>query len=137
MDSPSANGSDTLKNGQSARLSRSPLPQQTATATPDQKLKIEPMEEKIGGDIVVKQEPGQPPKLARSASQKIVPRAPRLFSHLPDSTEEALKGFEKIEACSYANKYMGYTEHAMECDCAEEWGKCCFFFYLLRSFLYS
>ncbi|KAJ5263800.1 Histone-lysine N-methyltransferase H3 lysine-36 specific [Penicillium angulare] len=121
MDSPSANGSDTLKNGQPARLSRSPLPRQSATATPDLKPKMEDTEKKVGGDVVVKQEPGQPPRLSRSASQKVVPRAPRLFSHLPDSTQEALRGFEKIEQCSYANKYMGFTEHAMECDCAEEW----------------
>ncbi|KAJ5080969.1 Histone-lysine N-methyltransferase H3 lysine-36 specific [Penicillium angulare] len=121
MDSPSANGSDTLKSDKPARLSRSPLPRQSATATPDLKPKMEDTEEKVGGDIVVKQEPGQPPRLSRSASQKVVPRAPRLFSHLPDSTEEALRGFEKIEQCSYANKYMGFTEHAMECDCAEEW----------------
>ncbi|KAI9374517.1 hypothetical protein BJX61DRAFT_540761 [Aspergillus egyptiacus] len=77
--------------------------------------------EKVGGDISVKLEPGQPPKLARSSSQKVVPRPPQLFSHLPDMTQEAQKTFEVIEACQYANKYMGYTEHAMECDCAEEW----------------
>ncbi|KAJ5466709.1 Histone-lysine N-methyltransferaseH3 lysine-36 specific [Penicillium diatomitis] len=77
--------------------------------------------ETVGGDIVVKEQPGQPPKLARSSSQKVVPRPPRLFSHLPDSTKDALATFEQIEACWYANKNMGYTEHAMECDCAEEW----------------
>ncbi|KAL3431146.1 hypothetical protein BDV09DRAFT_176919 [Aspergillus tetrazonus] len=77
--------------------------------------------EKVGGGISVKMEPGQPPKLARSSSQKVVPRPPQLFLDLPDSTEEAQKTFEVIETCQYANKYMGYTEHAMECDCAEEW----------------
>ncbi|KAL2824008.1 hypothetical protein BDW59DRAFT_148048 [Aspergillus cavernicola] len=77
--------------------------------------------EKVGGDISVKLEPGQPPKLARSSSQKVIPRPPQLFSHLPDSTQEAQKMFEVIEKCQYANKYMGFTEHAMECDCAEEW----------------
>lgn len=80
-------------------------------------------EEKIGGDITIKLEPGQPPKLARSSSQKVVARPPQLFLDLPDCTAEAISTFEVLENCNYANKYMGYTEHAMECDCAEEWGK--------------
>ncbi|KAH2207151.1 histone methyltransferase set2 [Aspergillus fumigatus] len=78
-------------------------------------------EEKVGGDITVKMEPGQPPKLSRSSSQKVVAQPPQLFLHLPDSTAEAQSTFEVMETCTYANKYMGYTEHAMECDCAEEW----------------
>lgn len=88
------------------------------------------VEEKVGGDIIVKLEPGQPPKLTRSSSQKVVPRPPQLFAHLPDSTAEAQATFDLMDACTYANKYMGYTEHAMECDCAEEWGK-----FLLRYLL--
>lgn len=80
-------------------------------------------QETVGGDILVKEEPGQPPKLSRSSSQKVTSRPPQLFDHLPDSTQDALATFEQIDACWYANKYMGYTEHAMECDCAEEWGK--------------
>ncbi|KAL1853832.1 histone methyltransferase set2 [Paecilomyces lecythidis] len=78
------------------------------------------VEEKVGGDITVKMEPGQPPKLSRSASQKIT-RPPQLFNHLPDSTADAQATFQMMEECTYANKYMGYTEHAMDCDCAEEW----------------
>ncbi|KAL4805981.1 hypothetical protein BDV18DRAFT_140258 [Aspergillus unguis] len=78
-------------------------------------------QETVGGDISVKLEPGQPPKLTRSSSQKVVPRPPQLFLDLPDSTKEAKQTFEVIENCQYANKYMGYTEHAMECDCPEEW----------------
>lgn len=81
------------------------------------------LEEKVGGDITVKIEPGQPPKLARSSSQKVVAHPPRLFLDLPDCTAEAKSTFEILESCNYANKYMGYTEHAMECDCVEEWGK--------------
>ncbi|RDW61887.1 SET and WW domain protein [Aspergillus mulundensis] len=77
--------------------------------------------ERVGGGISVKLEPGQPPKLARSSSQKVVSRPLQLFLNLPDSTKEAQNTFEVIESCQYANKYMGYTEHAMECDCAEEW----------------
>lgn len=119
MDSPSVNG-HALKNGRSS-TSRSPFP---TTSDPDAMVKKEePAEEKIGGDIVVKQEPGQPPKIARSASQKVVPRPPQLFAHLPDSTNDALATFEQIPECIYANKNMGYTEHAMDCDCDEEWGK--------------
>lgn len=87
--------------------------------------------ERVGGGIVVKLEPGEPPKLTRSSSQKVVPRPPQLFSDLPDYTKEAQKTFEIIENCQYANKYMGYTEHAMECDCAEEWGETIFFFHYL------
>lgn len=91
------------------------------------------VEEKVGGDIVVKQEPGQPPKLSRSSSQKIVSRPPQLFSHLPDSTDDAKATFTQIEECWYANKYMGITEHAMECECAEEWGKFLYSFDSLSS----
>ncbi|KAJ5728055.1 hypothetical protein N7493_004385 [Penicillium malachiteum] len=118
MDSPSI-GPDVLKNGHSTRSSRSPLPQQT-TPIPELKGKND-AEDKLAGDILVKQEPGQPPKLSRSASQKVARKPPQLFSDLPDSTEDALKEFDQIDSCWYANKYMGYTEHAMECDCAEEW----------------
>lgn len=80
-------------------------------------------EQKIGGEITVKLEPGKPPKLSRTASRKMVSRPPPLFNHLPDSSEEACKTFEVIEDCVYSNKYMGYTEHSMDCDCVEEWGK--------------
>lgn len=77
----------------------------------------------IGADITLKQEPGKPPKLARSSSQKVIARPPQLFSHLPDSVNEARQTFEVINDCIYGSKYMGHTEHAMECDCSEEWGK--------------
>jgi [histone H3]-lysine36 N-trimethyltransferase len=81
------------------------------------------MTSSIGGDITFKQEPGKPPKLARSSSQKVVARPPQLFNHLPDSVNEACQTFEVIQGCIYGSKYMGHTEHAMECDCSEEWGK--------------
>jgi histone-lysine N-methyltransferase SETD2 len=86
-----------------------------------------PAEQESNGDggeqISIKREPSQPPKLARSASQKVVPRPPCLFGDLPDSTADAQATFQTLEFCTYMNKHMGYTEHAMECDCAEEWGK--------------
>lgn len=88
-------------------------------------------EEKVGGEITVKLEPGQPPKLARTSSQKISPRPVQLYNDYPDKTQEAKESFQLMEECTYANKYMGYTEHAMECDCAEEWGKFISFVYII------
>lgn len=79
--------------------------------------------EVVGGDITVKLEPGQAPKLSRTNTKKIPFRQPPLFLDARDSTAEALSTFERIDDCSYANKYLGYTEHALECDCSEEWGK--------------
>lgn len=79
-------------------------------------------EKKVGGDVTVKLEPGKQPKLSRSHSQKVAARPPQLFLDLPDRTDEACATFDKLEACTYSNKYLGYTEHAMECDCTEGWG---------------
>ncbi|EKG19683.1 WW/Rsp5/WWP [Macrophomina phaseolina MS6] len=78
-------------------------------------------EEILGGDITVKMEPGKGPKLARSTSQKVVSRPPTLYLDAEDKTEESKGTFDVIENCTYGNKYMGSTEHALECDCAEEW----------------
>ncbi|KAI2788270.1 Histone-lysine N-methyltransferase, H3 lysine-36 specific [Penicillium oxalicum] len=120
---PSPSPSPSLKHESSVNTTL-PLHKSETPPGPDSKPvkdESEMKQETVGGEIVVKEEPGQPPKLARNSSQKIVPRPPQLFSHLPDSTQDALATFEQIEACWYANKNMGYTEHAMECDCAEEW----------------
>ncbi|KAL9107620.1 MAG: hypothetical protein Q9227_007523 [Pyrenula ochraceoflavens] len=91
----------------------------STTSTPARNK--EEIEEKVGGEVTLKMEPGQPPKLARSTSQKIAPRTPLLFDHLRDATTEATSTFTLMESCTYSNKYLGYTEHAMECDCSEEW----------------
>lgn len=64
-----------------------------------------------------------PPKKGARGSKKVVPRVAPLFNDLPDATDEANSSYQVIESCSYQNKYLGYTEHAMECDCSEEWGK--------------
>lgn len=80
-------------------------------------------EEMVGGEITVKMEPGKALKLARTASQKVVARPPPLFLDLPDATEEAKETFVVLPECTYGNKYLGSTEHALECDCSEEWGK--------------
>ena len=70
-----------------------------------------------------KMELEEPVKATRSASQKAVRRHQPLVEDLPDATSEAETSFVVIESCTYANKFLGYTEHAMECDCAEEWGE--------------
>lgn len=80
-------------------------------------------EEMVGGDIMVKVEPGKAPKLSRSSSKKIPARAMQKFFDLPDASSDACRSFEKLKACTYANKYMGLTDAAYDCDCAEEWGK--------------
>ena len=80
-------------------------------------------EEIVGGEVIVKMEPGQPPKLARSSSHKIPARPAQLYHDYPSKTEEAKGVFEVIPTCTYSSKYMGATEHGMDCDCPEEWGK--------------
>ena len=80
-------------------------------------------EQTISADISVKMEPGQPLKLARTSSQKVMTRPTRLFDNLADMTADAKNTFQVISQCIYAAKYLGTTEHAMECDCAEEWSK--------------
>lgn len=123
MASPKGNP-PSIGNGLPAKSrSHSPLKKETSTEADPNNMEGLKLEEKVGGDILLKQEPGQPPKLTRRESQRVVSRPPQLWAHLPDSTSDALATFEQIEACWYANKYMGYTEHAMECDCAEEWGE--------------
>lgn len=118
-DEPNTTTSASI-NGQNSSEVKSPSQSQSPVKKDEDS---DDHEEKVGGGITVKLEPGQPPKLARSSSEKVVPRPPKLFLDLPDSTAEAKSTFELMESCTYANKYMGYTEHAMECDCAEEWRK--------------
>ncbi|KAL8997495.1 MAG: hypothetical protein Q9169_003275 [Polycauliona sp. 2 TL-2023] len=88
--------------------------QSSATSTPKH-------EESRPGTVTVKQDPGQAPKLTRSTSQKVVPRTPPLFHDYPDKTDEARAGFQVIPGCIYSSKAIGATEHAMDCDCTEEW----------------
>lgn len=80
-------------------------------------------EQKVGGEVTVQMEPGQMPKLARSISQTVIAAPPTLFDHLPDMTAVAQSTFQVIPQCIYAAKYLGSTEHAMECDCVQAWGK--------------
>jgi [histone H3]-lysine36 N-trimethyltransferase len=72
----------------------------------------------------IKSEPketSRPAKSSRNAS-KLPARIAPLFDHLPDATADATSTFTVIDACTYQNKYLGYSEHALDCDCNEEWG---------------
>jgi hypothetical protein len=78
-------------------------------------------EETLGGDITLMAEPGKAPKLSRTASLKIMSRPPVLYHDLPDSTGAAKDTFTVLPECTYANKHIGTTDPALECDCGEEW----------------
>ncbi|KAF2858488.1 SET domain-containing protein, partial [Piedraia hortae CBS 480.64] len=77
--------------------------------------------ETVGGEVTLKLEPGKPPKLARTTSHRVEKRAPALFLDYEDKTDEARQSFGVIAECTYAAKYLGTTESALECDCSEEW----------------
>lgn len=64
------------------------------------------------------------PSKATKSGKKSVPRVAPLFDDLADATDEANRAYQVIDACIYQNKFLGYTEHAMECDCQEEWSEC-------------
>ena len=98
------------------------LPNKNGTSSSSSHGPREPDSEMMGGDISIKVEPGQTmPKLVRSSAQEVKSRQCSLFHHLPDATAEATATFKLITECTYSTKYLGDTEHAMECDCAEEW----------------
>ena len=109
---------DTFMNSSSQSPSKTDLPIKSPSTG------SEKHEEVVGGDVTVKLEPGQPPKLARSSSQKILSKPVPLFHHHSSKTEESKNTFQVLEQCSYTTKYIGSTEHgSMDCDCSEEWGK--------------
>ncbi|KAF2271723.1 uncharacterized protein EI97DRAFT_260417 [Westerdykella ornata] len=81
----------------------------------------EDREETVGGDITLKMEPGKAPKLSRTASKKIIFKPPPLYLDLPDATKDATDTFIVLPECTYGNKSLGTTDHALECDCSEEW----------------
>ena len=107
------------------------VPMKSASQSPMKSEKLsqspytgsEKKEEVIGGDVTVKMEPGQPPKLARTTSQKVVSKPVPLFNDLASKTEEAKGTFQVIQTCTYTSRNIGSTEGSMDCDCAEEWGK--------------
>jgi hypothetical protein len=99
--------------------SQSPSLKKEGSATPSPDRSVH--EETLGGDITLMAEPGKAPKLSRTASQKIMARAPPLYLDLPDATESAKETFVVLPECTYANKHIGTTDPALECDCGEEW----------------
>ncbi|KAL9100174.1 MAG: hypothetical protein Q9163_004424 [Psora crenata] len=118
-ESPSTSNSFPLDPGVKS-ASASPVKKELSTQSSMSSL--EKREEVVGGEITVKVEPGQPLKLARSTSRRIVAEPPTLFNDYPDKAEEAQADFEMIPSCIYSNKYIGSTEHgSMDCDCLEEW----------------
>lgn len=119
-DEASAPGSGAATPTAGKRPSRSPAKPQSAANSPAVKLDGQ---ETIGGDVTLKLEPGKPPKLSRSVSHRVEKRPPQLYHDYEDKTPEATSSFELLKECTYANKYLGTTEHALECDCIEEWGK--------------
>jgi len=61
-----------------------------------------------------------PAKSSRKTSQKM--RAPVLFDHLADATEEALTHFQRIKDCIYGSKHLGsHDQDALDCECSEDW----------------
>ncbi|KAI9697710.1 MAG: histone methyltransferase set2 [Bogoriella megaspora] len=112
----STNGSPLKFESNSRSTSESPVKPQATMRSP-----LHEHEDLIGGDITVKVEPGQAPKLSRKSSQKVIHRPPQLFIEHEDKTEEAKKTFHVIADCIYANKYIGTTDPALECDCQEEY----------------
>lgn len=77
----------------------------------------------------VKTEPkevSKPAKAPRTTASKLPPRVAPLLDHLPDATKEATSTFTVIDACTYQNKYLGFSDHALDCDCSEEWGESTF-----------
>lgn len=108
--------------GSVKRKSRSPTKAESMAQSPAVKVE-EDDTTRTGGEVELRLEPGKPPILQRKKSQKIERRPPPLFNDYQDKTAEATSTFSTLTECTYANKYLGTTEHALECDCAEEWGK--------------
>jgi histone-lysine N-methyltransferase SETD2 len=79
--------------------------------------------EVVGGDVELRLDADERPRLVRKQSHKIARRSPELFTDTPDATSLATSTFSILQECVYANKQLGTTEHALECECAEEWGR--------------
>jgi len=107
-----------LKSRSKSQSPFKPLPSDASSSPDDADA-----HEVLGGEITLKMEPGKAPKLSRTATHKIASRPATLFLDVPDATAEAISTFEVLPECTYANKHLGTTDHALECDCTEEWGK--------------
>ena len=99
------------------RQSISPVKKESMAQSPVPKTEV------VGGDVELRLDADERPTLARSRSHKIARRSPELFTDTPDATTKATSTFSLLRECVYANKHLGTTEHALECECAEEWGK--------------
>lgn len=109
---------DTSMHSSSQSPTKTDIPTQSPSTGSEKHEKV------VGGEVTVKLEPGQPPKLARSSSHKVISKPAPLFHDHPSKTEESKHTFQVLEQCSYTSKYIGSTEHgSMDCDCTEEWGK--------------
>ncbi|RMZ90657.1 hypothetical protein DV736_g2107, partial [Chaetothyriales sp. CBS 134916] len=103
-------------------VSRSP------SASSLSRIKLQPdksakSEQANGGSASpVKSESAKQAKMSRAQSAKAPPaRIAPLFGDLPDVGSKATSSFSVIDISTYQNKYLGYTETALECDCSEEW----------------
>ena len=120
----SSTSSSPLLSATKIKSSRSSSQSTTNSTSMADTVAVKSEPEKVNGHVSVKAEPPTPVKESRLTSRKgAVPRVAPLFDHLPDATADATSHYQTLESCTYANKYLGYTEHAMECDCSEEWGK--------------
>lgn len=139
------NGNGTHKRSPSTSQDRDPFPPKdfkpsrsnSSSATPIKKSSLSRTQtplsyseetETVGGDTVLKQEPGEPLKLARTKSRKVVSRPAPLFLEEEDVGEEACQGFTVIPDCEYQNKTIGQTssvfeDDEVECECEQAWGE--------------
>lgn len=116
--SASAHSSPSLSTTR-IKPSRSSSSSSNANSGPDE-LDVKPKSELNGDASPAKVDMGKKPT---RASNKAPPRVAPLFDHLPDATAEATSTFQVIESSTYQNKYLGFTESALECDCSEEWSE--------------
>ncbi|RMZ81208.1 hypothetical protein DV737_g2625, partial [Chaetothyriales sp. CBS 132003] len=108
-----------------ANLKASPSPSASSSSLSRIKLQADESaksEQANGGASPVKAERSKQAKMSRAQSAKAPPpRIAPLLGHLPDASSEATSSFTVIDISTYQNKYLGYTETALECDCSEEW----------------
>ena len=111
----SSSGSATPKGVK--RQFESPMKEEKMAQSPSVKTDV------VGGDVELRLDADERPRLVRTQSHKVPRLPPPLFTDFPDMTAQATSTFSILNECVYANKYLGTTEHALECECAEEWGK--------------
>jgi [histone H3]-lysine36 N-trimethyltransferase len=124
---PSSSVTRPAEDAEEVATSPSPPANIKASASPSpQNLTHDPVDVKLeaakpdGGVSPVKLE--MPKKSSRAAAARAPPRIAPSFSDYPDATAEATSSFQVITSSTYQNKYLGFTESALECDCSEEWG---------------